>query len=115
MTTKNHYKHIVMAIQKATQTITDNEKDDEKRNREAKNTMLQFLLKKHTDHQAGKLNANEFKAHLNNALSVLQQYTGCAEDLEIFESILDTLLEKNIMTKEDYIQAINNTATNRWL
>ena len=62
-----------------------------------------------------KISNEEYEHLLKNSLHILSSNTGCAEDLEILETILDPLFDKGIIDSERYKNLISSTACNRWL
>lgn len=55
------------------------------------------------------------KKTLADTLGILSEFTGCADDLEILEKLLDILIEKNIIDKKEYNNTIEMSSVSRWL
>ncbi|QSW88733.1 hypothetical protein J0383_21150 [Flavobacterium endoglycinae] len=51
---------------------------------------------------------------IDKALDVLAESTGCAEDLQIAEDILNELFENKVIDKNQFDTFYKNVGTNRW-
>ncbi len=51
---------------------------------------------------------------IDKALEVLAESTGCAEDLQIAEDILNELFENKVIDKNQFDTFYKNVGTNRW-
>jgi hypothetical protein len=82
----------------------DNEMEDYLFNKSIKQKLQQVIIDHYTD-----------KEVVQKALLVLATTTGCAEDQEIAEAILDLLNDKNYIDQKDLDFFCQNVATGRWL
>ena len=51
----------------------------------------------------------------NEALAVLSKSTGCAEDYAVFVDITDELVDKNMITLDQFRELLHGSPCNRWL
>ena len=77
-----------------------------------KNNLVQFVIECYSNN---KLNTVSKKKILTDTLNILSEFTGCAEDLEILEKLLDILIEKNIINMKEYNNTIEMSSVSRWL
>ena len=94
------------------------ESDDENKefevNKSAKYNAGKFIEKIHRQKLSGTLPSSEYKRLLGKILQVLSDNTGCAEDLEILEMVLDRLHEKGIIDTKTYKDLVSGSSAGRW-
>ena len=82
----------------------EKESDDYEFNQRLKNKLKDIIVQYKDDNTV-----------IEKALMVLAETTGCAEDHEIAEAIIDYLFGVGIINKEQMDMYYNNVATGRWL
>lgn len=83
-------------------------------NRKEKGKINSFILEITSDVKKGIITQKQRDDLLEKALKLLGKYTGCTEDMEVADEILDNLLIKNFITKDDLKYFTDNTSINRW-
>jgi hypothetical protein len=82
--------------------IFDNDEEDYRYNKLLKNKLKAIII------------STKNNAVIERAIAVLAESTGCAEDLQIAEDILEELLDNNIISKNQFEIFYKNAGTNRW-
>jgi len=94
---------------------SDDEHEEYIVNKKAKTRILDFILKEKKQLDSKAISLNEFEIILEKSIKVLQENTGCAEDLEILEEILDALCNIKIINSQQYSDIVKGTSSGRWL
>jgi hypothetical protein len=84
--------------------IFENEQDDYSYNKTIKNKLKEIII-----------NTKNNNVVVEKALSVLAESTGCAEDQEIAEEIINYLFENKFINDNQLDLFYNNIGTGRWL
>jgi len=90
------------------------EKDpfNEQTNKFIKNKIRELIISKY---ETKKMSETEKQTIINASLKLLAENTGCVEDCEIAEVILEDLFEKRkIINQKDIDDFYNNSAIRRW-
>ncbi|WP_163830858.1 hypothetical protein [Spartinivicinus ruber] len=111
----NILKSLKKEVAESTVYLSDDENEQFFRNKNAKYKVLDFILERHSMYLSKKVNIHNFESEFDQAIEILQLNTGCAEDLEILEMILDELYDKKIINDKEYNDIISGTAASRWL
>jgi hypothetical protein len=93
--------------------LTD-EEESYKKNKALKNKLKSFIEKVIKAFESNTINVQEKNDLITKALIVLAESTGCAEDLEIADNILDDLYEKEYISATDLNTFKENANTGRW-
>jgi len=76
-----------------------------------KKNLVEYVMEYYSQNE---LDTISKKKILVDALDILSEFTGCAEDLEILEKLLDILIEKSIIDKKEYNNTIKTSSVSRW-
>lgn len=102
-------------VETGTAFFSDDEDEQFARNKEPKIKVLDFILESQSKYGAGHFSAEAFDELLGRALYVLRDNTGCAEDLEILEMVLDRLFDEKIIDSKIYEEIVSGGSVGRWL
>jgi flagellar capping protein FliD len=82
-------------------------------NEAIKNKIKEFIISAHENTTLAEI---EKQTVISKALELLSENTGCAEDLEIAQTIINDLQnERKIITQKDADIFYSNSPVNRWL
>lgn len=97
-------KNVEKLISKYYEMSFENEKDDYNFNKSIKESLKQIIVE--SDSQNDKVK--------EQALLVLAQSSGCAEDQEIAEEIIDDLFDNKLINNRQLDYFYENLGTKRW-
>jgi hypothetical protein len=97
-------ENIEEQISKYYEMVFEHETDDYIYNKKLKNKLKKVIL-----------NSKKNEEVIEKALFVLARTTGCAEDQEIAEEIINDLFESKVINKKHLDIFYNNLGTNRWI
>lgn len=108
-------KELSYQIDKAMEFESDDEDEEYQVNKLSKDSVLSFILEQNDNLKNNLISYDEFIELFNRCILILVGNTGCSEDFEILELILDELYNKNIIDKNKYNEIINGSNLGRWL
>jgi hypothetical protein len=88
-----------------------NEKDSYNENIKIKNIIKELIIAVNDTVSISEIEKQSIK---NKLLKLLAENTGCAEDCEIAEIILNDLIKRNIINQNDIDYYYSNENTGRW-
>ncbi|USH04785.1 hypothetical protein K6Q96_24075 [Grimontia kaedaensis] len=91
------------------------EDEEYEKNKSSKYDVLKFILEKHDELKKKIISNTEFVNLFNKCILILINNTGCSEDFEILEEILDNLYEKNLIDSVKYKEIISKSNLGRWI
>ena len=104
----NEYLNNIKAIEAELQNYSETDYESEIReyevNLQIKNSLATLLRNAIND-----LNSSDYELIKERILLVFSNHTGCVEDIEIFEKVIEGLI-----TEEDKSNVLSTSATNRW-
>ncbi len=101
-------------IEQAMSFESESDEEDYLVNLSAKEKLLLYITKKQKPLQSKKISQENFHKNLNLTLDIIKKNTGCAEDLEIAEKILDRLIQLEIISLNKYREILEESPANRW-
>ncbi|GLS25909.1 hypothetical protein [Marinibactrum halimedae] len=110
-----HLKYLSSNISDAMLFESNDEDEEYQVNKNSKIKVLDFILDEHDKTNDNSISKEQFNIVFLKSLELLQANTGCAEDLEILEDILDVLYDKGLIDKEKYKNIIEGSPCGRWL
>jgi hypothetical protein len=97
--------------EKERNNIFTNKKDDYNENLRIKNIIKELIVKINDDVSIYDVEKQSIK---NGLLKIMAENTGCVEDCEIAEIILNDLKQKDIINQNDIKYFYSNENTGRW-
>ncbi|WP_415891267.1 hypothetical protein ACMXYV_08100 [Neptuniibacter sp. SY11_33] len=95
--------------------VSDDENLQFRTNRTAKLKVLDAINMVRNDYVNQSINKERYEFLFDKLLKIITKNTGCAEDLEIFEEILDELFDKGLIDEKIYRKYIYESPAARWL
>ncbi|SHO58067.1 hypothetical protein [Vibrio quintilis] len=108
-------KELSYHIDKAMIFESDDEDEEYHINKSSKDRVLKFILEQHDNLKNKIISHDEFVELFNRCILILVSNTGCSEDFEILELILDELYTEQLIDKDKYNEIINGSNLGRWL
>ncbi|WP_421849503.1 hypothetical protein [Marinomonas sp.] len=108
-------KELSYHIDKAMEFESDDEDEEYQVNKLSKDSVLSFILEQNDNLKNNLISRDDFIKLFNRCVLLLVGNTGCSEDFEILELILDELYNKKLIDKNKYNEIINGSNLGRWL
>ncbi|RJG42489.1 hypothetical protein [Motilimonas pumila] len=112
---KEKIKILSHQIDKAMKFESEDEDEEYFANKSSKDCVLNFILEQHENFKKDRVSRIEFTELFDKCILMLINNTGCSEDFEILESILDKLYSEKLIDEETYSEIVNGSNLGRWL
>lgn len=114
-TLESKLNSLKLEVIEGTTFLSDNEEEQFIKNKKKKFKLLDFILEVYSMKNKGKLSEVDFNEFFNKSINILKSNTGCAEDLEILEMILDRLYDNGLINSKLYEKIVSDSSVGRWL
>lgn len=107
------YAELKALVERSSKYFCNEEDKEFEVNFHAKKKVLDEVLLLHSQLLNGEIENIRYRENLDVLMSILTENTGCAEDLEIYDYIMNKLIEQTIVSKEENMFYFNKTSCRR--
>ncbi|ASA54574.1 hypothetical protein [Vibrio gazogenes] len=112
---KEQLKILTSKVESAMIFESDDDEEEYKVNKESKEEVFDFILGQYKNFKDELISESDYIFLFEQCMGLLANNTGCAEDMEILESILDRLYDMNIIDQNCYRNIVESSSLGRWL